>query len=198
MSTVPLPTRAAALTAAMILTIAASPSSASEQHREPARSVAGGALPAPTLVAAQLADAHQLYRLGDLVIEGPFSRASAGRGRAGAAFMTITNTGDGDDRLIAAETDVSSLVELHAHRMDAQGVMRMREVEGGIPIPAGETVALQPGGLHVMMMGLERRLAEGETFPLTLVFDRAGRVEVTVAIGGVAASAPPAAGHHQR
>ena len=197
MSTIVFP-RTAAVAAALTLAVAAAPAGACGLHEQPAPSVAAAGPSAQTLVAAQLAHAHQLYRLGDLVIEGPFSRASAGPGRAGAAYMAITNTGDADDRLIAAVTEVSTVVELHTHSMDAQGVMRMREVEGGIPIPAGETVTLQPGGLHVMLMGLETRLTDGETDPLTLEFEQAGRIEVLVSIGGVAAGAPPAAGHDHR
>ena len=149
-----------------------------------------------TLVAAQVAQAHGMVTLGDLVIEGAFSRASAPMAQAGAAFMTITNTGDIDDTLIDAETDASMMIELHTHIMDGDGVMRMREVEGGIPIPAGDTVTLEPGGLHVMLMGLTGSLEEGTTYPLTLVFEEAGSVEVMVNVGGIAASGP--GGHSHR
>lgn len=145
----------------------------------------------PTLLAAQAHD----YRLGDLHIDHPWSRASAGPMQgAGAAFMTIANGGPAD-RLVGASADVSERVELHTHILTADGVMKMREVAGGIEIPAGETVELKPGGLHVMFMGLKAPLTEGDSFPLTLTFERAGTVTVEVAIEGVAAGGHGHGGH---
>ena len=102
--------------------------------------------------------------------------------------MTITNHGATDDTLIDASAPVSQRIELHTHIMD-DGVMWMREIEGGIPVPAGATVDLQPGGLHVMLIGLEQPLVEGETFPMTLVFEQAGAVDVVVSIEDITAGA---------
>jgi copper(I)-binding protein len=103
----------------------------------------------------------------DVAVEGAFARAVPEGVRASAAYMTLVNAGDADDRLIAAEAPFAARVELHTHLME-DGVAKMREVEGGIPVPAGESVTLEPGGLHVMLMGLSAPLAEGETAPLTL------------------------------
>lgn len=131
-----------------------------------------------------LADAHGAghhYTVGDITVAAPWARASAGMARAGAAFMTITNAGAGD-RLIAASADVSARVELHTHILSAEGVMQMRQVEGGIDIGAEAETLLEPGGLHVMFMGLQAPFQEGTRFPLTLTFENAGEVTVEVEV----------------
>ncbi len=125
---------------------------------------------APTLTAEEVT-------LGDLTIADAFSYATPAR--AGAAYMTITNDGDSPDRLIGAEVDFAE-AQLHESSMDSGGVMRMQHLMDGIPVPAGETVTLARGGLHVMMMGLEAPLEPGDSFPLTLSFEQAGDIEVEV------------------
>jgi len=137
---------------------------------------------APT--AAMAGDA----RLGDLSIEGAWARASAGPAGAGAAYMHIANGGGGADRLVAASTPRAGKAELHEH-VHQDGVMRMREVEGGMALAPGQHTMLEPGGLHVMLFGLTAPLKEGERFPLTLRFERAGEVTVEVDVKGVAAKA---------
>jgi copper(I)-binding protein len=144
------------------------------------------------LLAALIASpalAHD-YKLGDLQIDHPFARATAGR--TGGAFLTIKNAGAGADRLIAAASPVAPNVELHTTVKDGD-VMRMRPV-AAIDVPAGETVRLQPGGLHVMLIGLAKPLKAGEKFPLTLTFEKAGKVEVTVDVD-VAGTMAPAHSH---
>ena len=86
-----------------------------------------------------------------------------------AFYMTITNNSDVDDQLIGVETAVCNPAELHTTHMD-NGVMKMRQVEGGIPIPANSTTALEPGSFHIMCIGLTQPLATGEEIPLTLTF----------------------------
>lgn len=131
----------------------------------------------------------------DLEVAEPWARASAGPARNGAAFLTLKNHGADADRLVAARADVADRVELHTHIMEGN-LMKMREVEGGIAVPAGETVMLEPGGLHVMFMGLKAPFKEGEHFPLTLVFEKAGDIDVTVHVQGVAdKKAMPQHGH---
>lgn len=125
------------------------------------------------------------YRQGDIAIENPWARATAGRAANGASFMKLVNSGATDDRLIKAETGVSKKTELHTHIMDGD-VMKMRPVPA-IDLPAGETVMLKPGGLHVMMLGLHDPLKKGESFPVTLTFEKAGSVTVDVAIQAVGA-----------
>jgi copper(I)-binding protein len=130
----------------------------------------------------------------DITVTNAWARASAGMARAGAAFLTITNSGSSDDRLLAASAPVSGVAELHTHIKEGD-VMRMRRVED-IPVKAGETVTLQPGGLHVMFMGLNDGLKEGQTFPLTLTFENAGTVETTVTVGAAGAMGATGAMDH--
>lgn len=104
----------------------------------------------------------------------------AGTG-TGAAFMEITNTGDEPDTLVAASSDVAEVIEIHTMEMDGD-IMRMKEVEDGLEIPAGETVILESGGLHVMLINLTRDLRMDDEYVLTLQFEHAGEVDVTVVV----------------
>ncbi len=114
-------------------------------------------------------------------IEQPYARASSPIAKSGGIFLQITNNGPEDDRLIAVRTDAARSPQLHTNII-VDGVAKMRELEDGIPIPAGETVVLQRGGLHVMMMGLTRPLLQGETISVTLVFEKAGEITIEVPI----------------
>lgn len=143
-------------------------------------------LAVPLFVAPAVAvAADAVTAVGDLTIADPWARASAGMARAGAAFMHITNDG-ATDRLVAADADVSRVVELHTHIKDGD-IMRMRRVDA-IEVTGGTETVLQPGGLHVMLIDLHAPLEEGESFPLSLTFETAGTVEVTVTVKGVGAS----------
>jgi copper(I)-binding protein len=128
--------------------------------------------------------------VGALRIMHPWARASAGHGKAGAAFMTIANTGGEDDKLVSAATSVAKKTEVHETTM-VDGVMKMRMLMGGLAIPAGSEVKLKPMGLHVMMMGVTEKLVEGETLMLTLTFEKAGSVELAVPIAGPGAMMAP-------
>jgi copper(I)-binding protein len=139
------------------------------------------------------ADAHD-YSVGDLKIEHPWAKPSLKGVPNGVAYMTITNTGEADDTLLAADADFSNAVELHTMSM-TDGVMRMRQLEAGVPLPSGETVKLEPGGLHVMLIGLKQPLTEGQTLPLTLTFEEAGTLEVELAIEEREAGAGHGADH---
>ena len=127
-------------------------------------------------------------KVGDLTITHPYARASAGPVKNGAAYFTVKNAGGGDDRLVGVKTSVAAKAELHTHLHDG-GVMKMRPVEGGIPVPAGGEAVLEPGGHHVMLMGLNGPLFEGETIQLDLTFEKAGGVTIDVEVLGVAAGA---------
>lgn len=137
--------------------------------------------------------AHE-YKFGDLLIDHPWARASLGQAPNGAAYMTISTAGTEPDRLLAVESDVAKRVELHSHAM-TDGVMKMRLVEA-IEVAPGEPTLLQPGGLHVMLTGLKAPLKMGESFPMTLVFERAGRVEVEVKIEEATKTDAPAGQEH--
>lgn len=117
----------------------------------------------------------------DIQIEHQYARAASPVAKSGAAFMHIMNMGDQNDRLIAARTDAAKMPELHTHIMEG-GVAKMREVEGGFEILAGEAIILERGGLHVMLMGLTRPFLQGETITLTLIFENAGEITIEVPI----------------
>ncbi|MDE0539189.1 MAG: copper chaperone PCu(A)C [Rhodospirillales bacterium] len=123
--------------------------------------------------------------VGGLTISNPWARASTGGSRPGVAYLTIVNTG-GADSLTRASSPVAGRVELHRIIHDG-GRARMGRI-GKIPLPEGKSVALGPGGLHIMLMGLKRQLKEGETFPLSLYFAGAGKVDVMVRIMGAGAT----------
>ncbi len=127
------------------------------------------------------------YSLEALTIEQSWARASAGPARNSAAFMTIRNSGPAD-RLIAATGDVAGRVELHIHLMEGN-VMKMRQVEA-VEIPQGGTASLEPGGYHVMLIGLKAPLAEGGSFPLTLTFEKAGTITIEVPVQAVGSLGP--------
>jgi copper(I)-binding protein len=144
--------------------------------------LAGACALLPTLSAAEM-------MIGD-----PYARAAGAMARSGAAFMEIMNTGPEDDRLIAAASDVSERVELHTHIMDGD-VMRMVEVEEGFAIPAGESILLERGGMHVMFLGLNRALATGDEVEVTLTFEGAGDMVVTIPVDNERMPAEMGRGH---
>lgn len=130
--------------------------------------------------------AHE-YKAGALMIEHPWARATPGHAKNGAAFVKIVNHGTAPDRLMGAESGVAERVELHTH-INENGVMKMRP-SGPIEVPMHGEVALQPGSYHIMMIGLKHPLKEGDLFPMTLLFEKAGPVKVEVKIEAVGAGA---------
>jgi periplasmic copper chaperone A len=117
-----------------------------------------------------------------VAIVDAYARSSAAMATSGAVFMVIENHAEAEDRLVAAASDVAERVELHTHKEDANGVMQMIEVEEGFAIPALGSHALARGGDHVMLLGLKRSLAHGDSVTLTLTFERAGVIEVAVPV----------------
>lgn len=130
----------------------------------------------------------QTVQAGDIRIENPWARATPGQSRVGAAYFTIREVGRHPDRLLGVSSPLAGRGELHTHRSEG-GVMQMRQVQA-VDIPSGGSVELQPGGFHVMLMDLKQPLREGEPFVLTLEFERAGRVEVTVPVTRPGARSP--------
>jgi copper(I)-binding protein len=112
-------------------------------------------------------------------IEHPWARATPGGAKTAAAYLTIEG-GASPDRLLAVSTPVAGKAELHSTTNEG-GVMKMHAV-GGIDVPARQPVELKPGAYHVMLMELKHPLKEGESFPLTLTFEKAGERKVTVAV----------------
>lgn len=116
----------------------------------------------------------------DLMAKDPFAFASTPTAKAGGAYISIMNHGH-TDRLLDAKSDVAKRVEIHEHK-DVDGVMKMRQVKAGIEVPMHGGVTMAPGGYHVMLMGLNGPLIEGETFDVTLVFEKAGEMTVSVPV----------------
>ena len=144
---------------------------------------------AASLVFAALPAAAHDYKVGTLEIATPWTRATAPTAKAGGGFMTITNKGTTADRLVAARSNVSAKVQIHEMKMDGS-VMRMRELEKGLEIPPGATVALKPGGFHIMFMELKAPFAVNGKVPLTLVFEKAGSIDVEMTVEAMGAGAP--------
>lgn|GEM_PF-462633 len=111
-----------------------------------------------------------------------FARSMGGMGASGAVFFMMHNNTETDDRLLSARADVAERVELHTHKEDANGVMQMLPIDGGVALPAGEMHEFARGGDHVMLMGLTRELKDGDTFPLTLTFEQAGAITVEAVV----------------
>src|SRR5258708_32859653 len=130
------------------------------------------------------------YKLGTLEIAQPWARATPPSAPAGGGFLKITNTGSTPDRLISASSPAAELVQVHEMKMDGS-VKRMREVEKGLEIPAGGSVMLAPGGYHLMMMGLKAPFKQGASVPVTLGFEKAGKIDVELAVEAMGASHPP-------
>lgn len=137
----------------------------------------------PVVASAQVGTA-------DIVVDSPWARATIGVDRPGAIYLTIHNVGEDADTLLHVSTPVAGKAEIHETTTQG-GVSRMAPA-GPIVVRPGETVVLEPGGLHTMLMDLERALTEGETFQMTLEFEHAGRLFVTVPILGIGALGPSA------
>jgi hypothetical protein len=133
------------------------------------------------------------YKAGDLHIGHPWARPTVAGQKSGGAFLKVENRGTAPDKLLSARADIAESTEVHTMTMDGN-VMRMRELSE-LPIAAGQTVELKPGGLHLMFMGLKAPLTVGQSVPVTLKFERAGEVTVQVKVEAPAAPAKPADPH---
>lgn len=120
--------------------------------------------------------------LAQMQVADPYARAASPMAISGAAFMAVTNPTDTDDRILAATSDVAERVELHTHIQTSDGMMQMVHLEDGIPLPAGETVLLERGGLHVMFLGLRQPLTQGDEITVTLEFETAEPLTVTIPV----------------
>ncbi len=123
---------------------------------------------------------------GHLKISAPWARATPNGASVGGGYLTITNTGTESDRFVGGASTVAKEVQIHEMTM-ANGVMKMRPVAGGLEIKPGQTVKLNPGGYHIMFMGMKQQLKEGEHFKTTLDFTKAGKVDVDFAVEGIGA-----------
>ena len=131
----------------------------------------------------------QEVKAGDLVITQAWTRATPNGAKIGGGYLTIENKGTAPDRLVSASSDAAAKLEVHEMAMQ-DGVMKMRPLDNGLTIDPGKTVKLAPGGYHLMMFDLKNPLKQGETVPVTLKFEKAGEVKVTLAVEGIGAQAP--------
>lgn len=127
-----------------------------------------------TTLAAQCGPAASSSQGGGITVSDISARVTT---QNGAVYMTLKNGGASDDALIGAKTDVAKTVELHETKMDENDVMKMSPVPN-IPIPAGGSVTLKSGGLHVMLIDMQKELAVGDKISLTLTFEKAGPMTI--------------------
>ena len=152
--------------------------------------VAAGLILAASIGSAVAQDHPEAVHIHDA-----YARVTGGIGKTGAAFFILHNNTQTDDRLVGAASDVAQRVELHTHKDAGDGVMKMVQIEGGIPLEAGADHALERGGDHVMLMGLTRELNDGDRFVVTLSFEKAGEVPVEIIVDNARPAECGAMGH---
>jgi periplasmic copper chaperone A len=131
-------------------------------------------------------------KAGDLVITQAWSRATPNGAKAGGGYLTIENKGSAPDRLLRGSADLAGAVQVHEMSTE-NGVMKMRPLDNGLAIEPGKTVKLAPGGYHLMLLDLKGQLKQGDKLPITLEFEKAGKVTVPFDVQGVGAPGPGAA-----
>ncbi|WP_249729541.1 MULTISPECIES: copper chaperone PCu(A)C [unclassified Chelatococcus] len=163
--------------------------------RQTVRAAAALALAAPLIAAAaqSAAIAHE-FKLGNLQIKHPWSRATPPGAKVAGGYFVIVNTGDTADRLVSATAEIAGRAEIH-EMSEKDGVMTMRELPNGIEIPAKGEVAFKPGSYHMMFLNLQKAPKEGEPFAGTLTFEKAGTVSVSFVVEAIGASPADKGGH---
>jgi uncharacterized protein YcnI len=151
--------------------------------------------PAVRIVLAQAGTTPaSAQRAGDLVIDTPWTRATPGGAQVAGGYVRVTNKGQTADRLVSATLAQAERGEVHEMATE-NGVMKMRPVDG-LAIPPGGTIELKPGGYHLMFMALKAPLKQGDAVKGTLVFEKAGSVDVTFQVGAMGARSSGGGGHH--
>lgn len=128
-------------------------------------------------------------KAGDLVISQAWSRATPGGAKVAGGYLTIENKGTAADRLVSVSADIAGKAEVHEMATD-NGVMKMRHLDQGLAIDPGKTVKLAPGGYHLMLQELKGPFKQGDKVPVTLQFEKAGKVTVSLDVQAVGAQAP--------
>jgi len=146
------------------------------------------ALPFILVAGAASAEGCPSWQIGDLTITNAWSRATIGTNRPAVFYAEIANAGSEDDALVTISTPVAEMPMLH-ETVVRDGVASMPHAMS-VPVPAGGSVGLAPGGFHGMLMGLNAALAQGESFPMTMTFEKAGEVTVEVGISAMNARGP--------
>lgn len=152
------------------------------------------ALTALAIALAGPAAAHE-YKLGALQIGHPWCRPSPPGAPTGAGYLTVTNSGKAADRLVGGTAGFADRVEVHEMSMDGQ-VMRMRKLGDGLEIAPGATVALKPGGFHIMFIGLKSPFVLGQKPEYSLKFAKAGEIKVACNVQTPPAAPMPGMDHH--
>lgn len=133
-------------------------------------------------------------KAGDIVITQAWSRATPGGAKIAGGYLTIENKGAAPDRLVSGSGEVAGKVEIHEMAMN-NGVMTMRALDKGLAIEPGKTVTFAPGGYHLMLMDLKKPFKQGDKVPVTLQFEKAGKVTVSFDVQAVGAKAPAGEDH---
>lgn len=136
---------------------------------------------------AMPASGSDTYKIGDLVVASPWTRATPGGAKIGGGYLKITNNGAAADRLLGATSGIADHVEIHEMSM-TDGVMKMRPLTDGLEIKPGESVELKPGGFHMMFMDLKQPLKQGDTLKATLKFEKAGTLDVNFSVNALGAT----------
>jgi copper(I)-binding protein len=160
-----------------------------------------GLIAVPAMTFAQMQPDHggqgamagsATFKLGELTVTSPWTRATPGGAKIAGGYLKITNSGASADRFIGAKSDTANRVEIHEMSM-SDGVMKMRPLPNGLEIKPGETVELKSGGYHLMFMDLKQPLKQGDTLKATLQFEKAGSLDVNFnvnALGATGGNAP--------
>ena len=154
-----------------------------------ARAVAGAVLLAALSLTAARAEE---VKAGDLVISQAWSRATPSGAKVAGGYLTIENKGSTPDRLVGGAGDIAGKIEVHEMTVN-NGVMTMRPLDNGLTIEPGKTVKLAPGGYHLMMFDLKSPLKQGDKVPVTLEFEKAGKVKLSLDVQGIGAQGPAGA-----
>ncbi len=129
----------------------------------------------------------EIYKLGDITVMAPWSRATPGGAKVAGGYLKVVNSGSAPERLVSATASAAGRMEIHEMSM-VSGVMRMRPLNDGLTIKPGETIELKPGGFHMMFMDLKQPFKQGDAIKATLQFEKAGKLDVVFTVGAVAAS----------
>jgi periplasmic copper chaperone A len=136
---------------------------------------------------------HPEFKVAELKVSHAYTYASPPGAQVGAAFFTLSNGGKGPDKLISAQSAVAGKTEIHTMEM-AGGMMKMRAIPN-LEVAANQSLELKPGGYHIMLFELKQGLDVGKTFPLTLTFEKAGKLEIAVAVEARSATGSGHANH---
>ncbi len=132
-------------------------------------------------------------KAGDLVISQAWSRATPSGAKVAGGYLTIENKGTAPDKLLSVSAEIAGKADLHEMTTE-NGVMKMRPLDKGLVIEPGKTVKFAPGGYHLMLQELKAPLKQGDKVPVTLEFEKAGKVAVSLDVQGVGAQAPGGGG----